>query len=234
MTEGADPLKLAAAQEALRLVRDGMTVGLGSGSTAELFVYLLASRVDEGGLRITAVPTSNRVGDLAGQRGIRVAALADVPRIDLAVDGADEIQSDRLDLVKGRGGALVREKLVAGAAAELCIIADSSKLVGRLGEHYAVPVAVVPFGWRQTADRIRRLGGEPTLRLAGTGPLVTDDSLYILDCAFGPIDDPARLAADLKSTLGVVEHGLFLGLARRAIVAGTDGVVIREPGKVVA
>ena len=233
MTDTLDALKRGAAREAVQLVEDRMVVGLGSGSTSELFLEALAERV-AAGLRITGVPTSIRVGELARLRGIPVANLEDVQRIDLAVDGADEIQPRALDLIKGRGGALLREKLVATAASRLCIIADSSKLVTRLGEWFAVPVAVVTYGWRQTADRIRALGGEPVLRMAGAAPLITDDGLYILDCQFGPIDDPAGLAAGLKGTLGVVEHGIFLGLAERAIVAGHDGIVVLEPGRMVA
>jgi ribose 5-phosphate isomerase A len=233
MTERLEALKRAAAEEAVRLVQDGMTVGLGSGSTAELFLAALGERV-AGGLEITGVPTSKRVGELAQQHGIRVTELSDVPRIDLTVDGADEIQPRALDLIKGGGGALLREKLVAAASEQVCIIADRSKLVTRLGESRPVPVAVVPFGWRQTADRIRRLGGEPSLRHAGSDPLVTDDGLYILDCAFGPIADPPGLAAALKGTLGVVEHGLFVGLAHQAIVAGEDGIQILKAEGVVA
>jgi ribose 5-phosphate isomerase A len=224
-----DPLKRAAALEALRLVKDGMTLGLGSGSTAEIFLDELAGRI-AGGLRIVGVPTSKRVGELAGQRGIPLADLSEVTGIDLAVDGADEIETAALGLIKGRGGALLREKLVAANAARLCIIADSSKLVTSLGEKFALPVAVVPFGWKQTAERIRSLGGEPTLREAGRGPLVSDDGLYILDCAFGPIADPVKLAVLLKATLGVVEHGLFLGMAERAVVAGASGVQVLLPG----
>jgi ribose 5-phosphate isomerase A len=237
MTDTADPLqpqKRAAAQHAITLVKDGMVVGLGSGSTAELFAALLGERVRQGDLTITGVPTSIRVADLARQHGLTVAPLEDVARVDLTVDGADEIQTGTLGLIKGRGGALLREKLVAASSEQLCVIADDSKLVTSLGERFAVPVAVVPYGWRQTADRIRRLGGEPTLRPAGSGPLVSDDGLFILDCAFGPIADPAGLAAALKSTLGVVEHGLFLGMAQRAIVAGAGGVTVLEPRKVSA
>jgi ribose 5-phosphate isomerase A len=226
---GADPLKRAAALEALRLVEDGMTLGLGSGSTAEIFLDELAERI-AGGLRVVGVPTSNRVAELAGQRGIPLADLSSITGIDLAVDGADEIETATLGLIKGRGGALLREKLVAANAARLCIIADSSKLVARLGEKFALPVAVVPFGWKQTAERIRGLGGEPALRETGNGPLISDDGLYILDCAFGPISDPIHLALLLKSTLGVVEHGLFLGMAERAVVAGQSGVQVLLPG----
>jgi len=233
MTDDAESLKRDAAREALTLVDDGMVVGLGSGTTAELFLEALAERV-AGGLRITAVPTSERVASMARGRGIQVAELQDVPKIDLTVDGADEIQPRGLDLIKGGGGALLREKLVATAADRLCIIADRSKLVSQLGERWAVPVVVVPFGWRQTADRIRALGGSPSLRQTGSSPLVTDEGLYILDCRFGPIADPGRLARELKGILGVVEHGLFVGLAKQAIVAGQDGIEILKAQEALA
>jgi ribose 5-phosphate isomerase A len=233
MTDDAASLKRAAAREAVALVEDGMIVGLGSGTTSELFLEALAERV-AGGLRVTGVPTSKRVAACAVARGIQVADLQDVPRVDLAVDGADEIQPRGLDLIKGGGGALLREKLVAAAADRLCIIADRSKLVSRLGERWAVPVVVVPFGWRQTADRIRALGGQPSLRYVDGSPLITDDGLYILDCRFGPIADPGRLAGALEGLLGVVEHGLFVGLAKQAIVAGEDGIEILRAEGVVA
>jgi ribose 5-phosphate isomerase A len=234
MTDAADARKRVAAERAVGLVQDGMVVGLGSGSTAELFAALLGERVHQGSLRITGVPTSIGVGQLAQQHGLQVVPLEDVDRIDLTVDGADEIETGALGLIKGRGGALLREKLVAAASDQVCIIADDSKLVRRLGEKVAVPVAVVQYGWRQTAERIRQLGGEPTLRQAASSPFRSDEELYILDCAFGPIADPAALAAALKGTLGVAEHGLFLGMAQRAIVAGANGVSVLEPGRVKA
>jgi ribose 5-phosphate isomerase A len=233
MTDAAEPLKQAAAREALGLVEDGMIVGLGSGSTSEVFLTELAQRVARG-LTITGVPTSERVASLARSQGIPLARLEEVGQIDLAVDGADEIQPPMLHLIKGRGGALLREKLVASAASRLCIVADSSKLVKRLGERQPVPVAVVPVGWRQTADRIRALGGDPVLRLSGADPLVTDDQLYILDCRFGPIADPDGLGTQLKGLLGVVEHGIFVGLAERAIVASENGIVVLEAKTVAA
>jgi ribose 5-phosphate isomerase A len=233
MTDSAASFKRAAAREALPLVEDGMILGLGSGSTSELFLDVLAERV-AAGLRVTAVPTSQRVGDIARGRGIAVAELQDVPRIDLTIDGADEIQPRGLDLIKGGGGALLREKLVATAARRFCVIADRSKIVSRLGEHWPVPVVVVPFGWHQTADRIRGIGGDPTLRIRDGGPLVTDDGLYVLDCRFGPIADPARLAALLKGLLGVVEHGLFVGITSQAIVASEAGIDVYKPEGVVA
>jgi ribose 5-phosphate isomerase A len=171
---------------------------------------------------------------MARERGIPLATLSDVGRLDLAVDGADEIQPSTLALIKGRGGALLREKLVATAADRFCVIADASKLVSRLGEKQPVPVAVVPFGWQQTADRIRALGGDPALRLDNGSPLVSDDGLYILDCRFEPTDEPGQLADALKGLLGVVDHGLFVGIAAQAIVAGDSGIVTLEVGSAVA
>jgi ribose 5-phosphate isomerase A len=229
MTDTAGALKVAVAREAVRLVQDGMKLGLGSGSTAELFLIELGKRVTSG-LRVVGVPTSDKVAALAEGYGIPLSTLADVGRLDLAIDGADEIQLGTLALVKGRGGALLREKLVAAAADRFCIIADSSKLVTRLAEKQPVPVAVVPFGWTRTAERIKALGGEPGLRLADGIPFISDDGLYILDCRFAPIEDAAALDTALKATLGVVDHGLFVGMAERAIVAGTDGVVTLETG----
>jgi ribose 5-phosphate isomerase A len=246
MTDPATEQKRAAALAALDLVEDGMVLGLGSGSTAEIFLDDLADRIAHG-LRVTGVPTSKRVGTLASSRGIPLAELEDVSRIDLAVDGADEIHPRTLDLIKGRGGALLREKLVATTAVRFCVIADATKLVSHLGERFAVPVGIVPFGWRQTADRIRALGCDPVLRLnahaspesatpgsQADAPYVSDDGLYILECRFNPIADPAQLSATLKGILGVVEHGIFVGLAERAIVATESGVKIVEPGQVVA
>ena len=231
MNVDQDALKRAAAGHAVQLVQDGMTVGLGSGSTAELFLAALADRVIDG-LKIIGVPTSRRVASLAQAKGVPIAALEDVQHIDLTVDGADEILLPGLDLIKGRGAALLREKLVALATDRLYIVADDSKMVSKLGELQPVPVAVIPFGWRQTAERVRQLGCEPVLRMANGRPLVSDDELFILDCQFGPIADPAGLNAALKGVPGVAEHGIFLGLAAQAIVAGSGGITILEPGTV--
>jgi len=233
MSVGQDELKLAAARQALDLVQDGMLLGLGSGSTAELFVQALGQRV-AAGLRVAGVATSDRVAELARQHGVPLIESDDLPRLALTVDGADEIEPGTLGLVKGRGGALLREKLVASASDRLCIIADDSKLVGTLGEKVPVPVAIVPFGWQRTVERIARLGGTPVLRQAGPGPYVSDDGLYIADCRFGPIAEPARLGEALKELTGVVEHGLFLGLAWRALVASPTGVMTLEPRTVTA
>ncbi|HEY2595916.1 MAG TPA: ribose-5-phosphate isomerase RpiA [Chloroflexota bacterium] len=220
----AEHLKRQAALRALDHVTDGMLLGLGSGTTAEIFLEELGRRVADG-LRIVGIPTSLQVARLAARHRIPLTDLDDGATIDLTVDGADEIDPRTLNLVKGHGGALVREKLVAVASQQELIIADASKLVQRLGEHGPVPVAVVQFGWQHTARAIERLGARPERRLGDDGrPFVSDDGLYILDCHVAPIDAPQALARALKEVVGVVEHGLFLGLAQKAIVAAEDGV----------
>jgi ribose 5-phosphate isomerase A len=229
MTDLAAHLKRQAALRALDHVAEGMLLGLGSGTTAEIFVEELGQRVAHG-FRIVGVPTSLEVAHLASQHHIPLADLDTGATIDLTVDGADEIDPHTLNLVKGHGGALVREKLVAAASRQELIIADASKLVERLGEHGPVPVAVVQFGWQHTARAIERLGARPERRLAVDGlPFVSDDGLYILDCHFAPIDAPAELASTLKQLVGVVEHGLFLGLTDKVIIAAENGVQELQP-----
>ena len=226
----ADAGKLVAAQRALGYVEDGMTVGLGSGSTAELFLAALAERVRDG-LRILGVPTSERVADLARAASIPLVDPEALPPIAVTVDGADEVDPS-FHLIKGRGGALLREKLVATASDRMVVVVDDSKLVASLGERQAVPVNVVRFGWRQTAARLERLGCEPVLRMTeGGAPFVTDDNHYLLDCRFGPIPQPSRLAEEIKGLLGVVEHGLFIGAAGCVVVGGAEGArVLDRPG----
>jgi ribose 5-phosphate isomerase A len=227
-TVDVEAQKRAAARRATEYVRDGMVVGLGSGSTAELFVAELGARVGNG-LRVRGVPTSERTAALAAAAGLALTSLDEVPRLDLTVDGADEVEPSSLALVKGRGGALVREKLVAAATDRVVIVADQSKIVPTLGLGHPVPIAVVPFGWRQTADRLRPLGGQAELRRRPDGsPFRTDDGHAILDCRFGPIAEPARLAGDIKTIVGVVEHGLFVDLADWVVVGGPDGATVLE------
>jgi len=223
-------LKRLAAHRAVEEIRDGMIVGLGSGSTAEQFIAELGTRVGRGP-RVLGVPTSERSAALARGHGVPLTTLDEHPRVDLTVDGADEIDPDTLTLIKGGGGSLVREKLVAAVSERVLIIADEGKLVGRLGEHHPIPVAVLPFGWQAAAGRLTALGAGVTRRQAvgETTPFVTNDGLYVLDCQFGPISEPARLASEIKALLGVVEHGLFIGLADRAVIAGASGVRILEP-----
>ena len=216
-------LKRDSAEAAVALVEEGSVVGLGSGSTAYIAVGLIGERVRQG-LRITAIATSEETARQARSLGIPLTTLDECGRIDLTIDGADEVERATLNLIKGRGGALLREKIVAAASRQLIIIVDERKLVERLGVRDPVPVEVVPFGWKTTAGRLRNLGAQPELRTSGGEPFLTDGGHYILDCTFGPIASPGRLAEQLDATVGVVEHGLFLGVASRVVVAGGGGV----------
>ena len=207
-------------------VRPGTVVGLGTGSTADAFLRALGARVASG-LRVTGVPTSEQTERLARELGIPVASLDAVGRIDLGVDGADEIDP-ALDAVKGRGGALLFEKLVAEACDDYLLIAAASKRVAQLGTRLPLPVEVVPLGWEQTAARVAAVGVAPTLRPGpGGAPYRSDGGHFILDCETGPITDAAALAARLKQVTGVVDHGLFVGLATRVFFAEPDGTVTR-------
>jgi ribose 5-phosphate isomerase A len=222
-------LKQRAADAAVALVTDGMILGLGTGSTAKLAVDTIGKRVADG-LRIIGIPTSEFTGEQARSLGIPISTLDDHPEIDLTIDGADEVELGTLNLIKGRGGALLREKIVASASKQLVIIVDESKLVQKLGSHFAVPVEVVPFGWDSAARKLAELGAKVTLRAGSDGkPFVTDGGHYIVDCAFGPIASPSKLEQELNSIVGVVEHGLFLGMATRVIVAGQDGIRVLLP-----
>ncbi len=235
MSGEANRLKQAAADAALELIADGMAVGLGSGSTAELLLAPLAARV-RAGLRVVGVPTSERTATLARDLGIPLASLVEQPRLDITIDGADEILLPSLTLVKGRGGALLREKLVAASTDREVIIADEGKLVAALGTHLPLPVEVIPFGWQYVAGLLRAMGCEPVLRPATPGqqataqPYITDGGNYVLDCRFSAIPDPLQLAQQIKLLTGVVEHGLFVGVAALAIVAGPMGVRRFERG----
>src|SRR5580698_6503501 len=184
MNPAEDSLKAAAAESAAALVVDGMIVGLGSGSTAALAVSAIGRRVRDG-LRITGIPTSESTAAQARTLGIPLTSLNEVSQIDLTIDGADEVEDATLNLIKGHGGALLREKIVANASARLAIVVDDSKLVRHLAAKFAVPVEVVPFGWQATAQLLSRLGAKPSLRQSIDGkPFVSDGSHYILDCAF--------------------------------------------------
>lgn len=223
-TDPRETQKEAAAEAAVELVQDGMAVGLGTGSTAAYAVDALARRV-RAGLRVRTIPTSERTARQARDGGILLVSFAECPRLDLTIDGADEIARGTLDLVKGLGGALLREKIVAASSARLVIIADSSKLVERLGTCAPVPVEVVAFGWETTLARLAALGVQPTPRRADDGTLFrTDGGNVILDCSVGSIGDPAALARELGQVVGVVETGLFVGMAERALVSGPDGL----------
>jgi ribose 5-phosphate isomerase A len=226
-----DALKRQAAARALELVRPGMRLGLGTGSTAAHFVALLGERVRTG-LKVVAVPSSNATAAQATGLGIPLATLDAVPELDLTVDGADEIAPD-LSLIKGGGGALLHEKIVACASARMVVIADASKCVAVLGR-FPLPVEVVPFGLAATERAIARAVGAPgaaaeiKLRKRNGRAFVTDSGHWILDAALAAIPDPGSLAGRLAAIPGVVEHGLFVGMAHTAIVAGADGVRVIE------
>ncbi len=232
MTAGADSerRKREAALRALALVEAGMRLGLGSGTTAHHFVDLVGDKV-AAGLDVRCVATSEATAAQAKARGIPLATLDELPELDLTVDGADEIDPE-LRLIKGGGGALLREKIVAAASRRMAVIADATKLVSRLGA-FPLPVEVVPFGLAATRRHIERafadlsLAGPIRLR-GGAAPFVTDGGHYILDCSLGAIFDPERLAAALSRIPGVVEHGLFIDYARLAIIAGAEGVEVLD------
>jgi ribose 5-phosphate isomerase A len=224
--------KRAAAARAVEFVRPGMRLGLGTGSTAKYFVELLAERV-RAGLDVIAVPTSEATRSAAERLGVPLTSLDETPELDLTVDGADEIASD-LSLIKGGGGALLREKIVATASARLIVIADESKWVSALGR-FPLPVEVVPFGLAATRRAVELAAaaagcpGPALLRRARDGhAFVTDGGHWILDAALERIADPKSLAGRLDGIAGVVEHGLFVGLAHAAVIAGSNGVRVVE------
>ena len=222
-----DQRKQQAGEAAANLVQDGMVVGLGTGSTAAYAIEALGHRVVTEGLRICGIPTSAQT--MAQARSVRIplTTFAEHLEIDLTIDGADEILPGPLYLIKGRGGALLREKIVAASSKRMVVVADDSKLVKRLGELCAVPTEIVPFGWEATQKRLERLDAQPVLRRAADQkPFITDGGHYILDCAFGAIADPKEIAHHLDHVVGLVEHGLFLKFATEAIVASADGVKI--------
>ncbi len=223
--------KKEAAVAAAQLVENDMVVGLGTGSTAAYLVTELGRRVAEEGLRFVGIPTSERTAELARSLNIPLTTLAEHSEIDLTIDGADEVERGTLFLIKGHGGALLREKIVAAASKRMAVVVDESKIVKRLGSTFSVPVEVVPFGWQATERKLKALGANPELRPGTDGkPYVTDGGHYILDCAFGPMKDPKRVARELDSVVGVVEHGLFLGFAQQVFVGGPKGVKILKRG----
>ena len=221
-----DQAKRAAAEAAARLVEDGMMVGLGSGSTVRYLIEALGRRVREEGLRVVGVPTSTETDALALTHGITLAEPDGTP-VALAIDGADEVERGTLRLIKGLGGALLREKIVAEAASRFVVIADASKVVERLGERSPLPVEVVRFGHAATARRLADLGGRPVLRrVSGGAVFVSDGGNVIYDCAgFAPIRDPFTLQRDLRAIAGVVETGLFANHTECALIGTADGSV---------
>jgi ribose 5-phosphate isomerase A len=219
--------KEAAGRAAAELVRNGDVVGLGTGSTAYFTVVALGQRV-RAGLKIIGIPTSVHTGDLARAIGIQLTTLDEHPEIDITIDGADELDP-QLQLIKGGGGALTREKVIATASKKMVVVADSSKVVPVLGK-FPLPVEVIAFARTVVERKISWLGGSPKLRLRADGsPFITDNGNQILDCSFGQIADPPALALTLSDTPGIVEHGLFIGLAKVALVGRGDDVEELRP-----
>lgn len=218
-------MKRGAALRAVAEVRDDTVVGLGSGSTAAFALEAIAARI-AGGLRIVGIPTSEATAALARRLGIPLASIDRHPRIDLTIDGADQVERGTLNLIKGLGGALLREKIVAAASARLIAVVDESKLVDCLGGRTALPVEIVPFGWQTTIGRLTALGAATQLRKVAGQPLTTDGGNYIADCVFGEISDPAALEARLSAVTGVIETGLFIGMASMIVVGRPTGVEI--------
>lgn len=225
-----DTAKHVAAQRAVEFVEDGMRVGLGTGSTAAHMVRALGALVRDDGLRIRAVPTSTRTADLAREMGIEVIDLETAGWLDLTIDGADEVDGN-LDLVKGGGGALLHEKIVAAASDRMVVIADIGKQVGTLGA-FPLPVETIPFGWRTTQSLIEEalinldvLGRDAALRMDGNGPFVTDEGNHVIDLHLARIGDPHRLSMALNQVPGVVENGLFLDTCDVAVLGHGDGRV---------
>ena len=220
--------KQRAAEAAVEYVKDGMIVGLGTGSTTEFAVKKLGEKVRDG-LAIRGIPTSDITKKQAEEEGIPLIDFSETMYIDLTIDGADEIDAD-LNMIKGGGAALLREKIVASASREEIIIVSSEKFVHQLGS-FPLPVEVIPFGWQVIFNQLETLGGSPDLRLKQGQPLRTDQGNYIIDCRFSQIIDAVQLEQLLNMIPGVVENGLFTGLCSRMIMADGDKIVVKEHGK---
>jgi len=221
--------KKAAAIAAAKIVESGMLVGLGTGTTATYLVAELGRRVAQENLRIEALPTSEKTAEQARALKIPLVTFAERSDLDLDIDGADEVLAASLYLVKGHGGALLREKIVAAASKRMFVIVDETKIVSQLGTTMPVPVEVVPFGWESTERKLVELGAKPVLRKGADGKAyLTDGGHYILDCDFGAIADPKELAHHLDHVVGAVEHGLFLKYASKVFVGGPGGVRLLE------
>ncbi|MGG0254592.1 ribose 5-phosphate isomerase A [Bacillus toyonensis] len=215
-------LKQLVGEYAANFVKDGMNIGLGTGSTVYWTIQKLGQLVQDG-LYFQAVPTSKETEVLTKQLNIPLISLNNVQSLDLTIDGADEIDSD-LQLIKGGGGALLREKIVASSSKELIIIADESKLVARLG-NFPLPVEIIPFSWKQTESKIQSLGCQTTLRIKNNGTFITDNNNMIIDCIFpNHISNPANLHEQLKMITGVVDSGLFINMTKKAIIGTKNGI----------
>jgi ribose 5-phosphate isomerase A len=217
-----DDQKVRAAARAVEEVKSGMVLGLGSGTTVSFVLEALAARI-KGGLKIAGVPSSERTATEAKRLGIPLTDFATHRRLDLAIDGADQVMRGSLDLVKGLGGALLREKMVALASERMIVVADESKLVDRLGGATPLPIEIVPFGWELTLDRLTAMGATTQLRHVQAKPFITDNGNYIADCAFAAIPDPTKLDLSLRALFGVVATGLFCGLATMAVIGMANG-----------
>ena len=225
MTDPYAEAKRAAARQAVDRVESGMRLGLGTGSTFRHALERLSERIREEKLECVGVPTSEATATHARQLGVPLTTLDELDQLDLTIDGADEVDHS-LNLVKGGGGALLREKIVAAASREVTIIVSDNKLVEHLGTTFRLPVEVLKFGWRQAAERVRELGLDPVRRGADDGsPFDTDSGNYILDCGSPAIEDPAGLEQSLLGIPGVVDCGLFVGMTRRVLVGDADGGV---------
>jgi len=224
-----DEAKALVGQRAAQLVEAGMRVGLGTGSTSVAFIKALGARVQNEGLKIRCVASSDSSTELGRSLGMEVLTLEELPELDLYIDGADEV-APGLALIKGGGAALLREKIVASAAKKFICVVDESKIVEKLGK-FPLPIEIIKMARPLVERRLSDLGLNPTLRMKkdGSGPLLTDEQNYILDCASGLISDPEETAAEIRSIVGVVEHGLFLGMAEMALVAGENGVTEQYP-----
>lgn len=225
MTENQVAFKQQAARAAVEFVQSGMVVGLGHGSTAVHALNALAQKLKRGELiKITGIPSSKQTESEAKRLGIPLGDLDEIKAIDVTIDGADEVDP-QLNLIKGGGGALLREKMLAQASQREIIMVDEGKLSARLGTLHRLPIEVLPFGWNAQADLVKTLGGKAELRLDAKGsPALSDQGNYLLDCDFGPIADPVALARALEARAGIIEHGLFLYLATDVIVAGPSGM----------
>ncbi len=217
-----EAMKQSAAEGSLKFVRDGMVLGLGTGSTARHVLEGLA-RLIRGGMDLRGVPTSLATAEAAKILGIPLTSLEEHPQLDLSIDGADEV-APNLDLIKGHGGALFREKIVEAASKKFVVVVDETKLVRRLGSNTPVPVEIHPFGWKSTMAAIEAIGAHGKLRLRNRAAYRTDNGNHIVDAAFGPIRSPKRLASELERIPGVVAHGLFLGMADVVLVGGPKAV----------
>jgi ribose 5-phosphate isomerase A len=214
-------------ERAVELVPDNSRVGLGSGRAAEAFVKALGKRVRSGQLHVTGVPTSEKTATLAGQEGIPLATLAEAGMLDSTVDGADEVDPN-LDLIKGYGRAMVREKIVAASSRKLIILVGEEKLVPQLGSRGKLPVEVLPFGLALCERRLRELGCEPVLYFQDGKPFVSDSGNHILDCRISPIQDAAKLESNIRAIPGVVGTGLFLGMANTVLIGDSNDFRLKE------